>query len=164
MVIPQDMFEAITLGHRKIKIRFAHLETETYEIRKYTETIEWEDGKFEIPEERLLDFVKWVFLLHYFYISPYDAGEADTYKIYGWDGGGLTRFFLEKGRWQHSNNEERIKYLNDKIAAIKDTTIDLDLGWLFNRAPNGDRQLLNGRGYPYLYLLKYFYRLMTQAN
>lgn len=48
MIIPDDMIQAIGQGNRKIKIRFAHLETETYEIRKYTETLEWEAGKIEI--------------------------------------------------------------------------------------------------------------------
>lgn len=42
------MIQAIAQGNRKIRIRFAQLETETYEIRKYTETLEWGVGKIEI--------------------------------------------------------------------------------------------------------------------
>lgn len=77
------MLEAIKLGRRKIKIRFKNLETGNYEIVRYSENFDWEDGKVEIPEEYLPDFIKAVFILHYLYIAPYDAGNVDGYKVYG---------------------------------------------------------------------------------
>lgn len=95
--IPEEMLEGLKNGTRKIQLRFKNLESDTYEIRSYTETLDLGRGKIEIPEKDLEGLVKFIFILHYYHVQPYDAGKADNYRVYGLRGGFITDEYFAEG-------------------------------------------------------------------
>lgn len=144
--IPQSMVNGLKDGSRRLRLRHG-----TFRLRRdyvggkpvcyasgianVNELIEFGNGdnKLSWPEDKIADFLKYIFIFHYLHLRPlyHDKLPSDQFHIYSFDVG---QYHPARSNLR---NRDLLNKINSEISKITDPTIDLQIGWLFNSF--GDR-------------------------
>lgn len=171
--ISEEILHRFKAGTTKLRLRLTTF-IGVYDrgVRNDNELVSFGEGPNQLwwPEDKIEDFLRIIFIMHYLYMQPkyYGTLDADGYGVYG----------FECGKYHPTKTSLRekdlIEAINRDIAAIQDTTIDLKLGMLFNHdvdriAPDGDMPLpstvpVNTGSVAYMSLYLYITRMYLTGS
>lgn len=136
IAIPGTMVNGVKNGSLKIMLRHKtfnfkyngriELSTTPTRIIGINETLSFGTGDNELqwPEDKIPDLLKYLFIFHYMYVAPefYGLEMGHAYNVYEFKVG---KYHPTKTSLRNNALLERI---NQDIASITDTTIDLNIG------------------------------------